>query len=64
VSFDHLGSVRALFNGSGTYIGQSQARYDPFGNFRTMPPTTNPNTTNNGYTGHERWSHRPRQHRA
>ncbi len=51
VSFDHLGSVGALSNASGVYIGQSQSRFDPYGNYKTTP-ATNPGTTSQGYTGH------------
>ena len=48
---DHLGNVVALSNTAGGLVSGSLARYDPFGNFRTTP-TTNPGTTNHGFTGH------------
>ena len=50
---DHLGNVAALSTTTGAIDAASLARYDPFGNFRTTP-TTNPGTTNHGFTGHER----------
>ena len=32
-------------------MANSLARFDPFGNYRTLP-STNPGTTNHGFTGH------------
>jgi RHS repeat-associated protein len=52
VAFDHLRSVGALFDDTGALVSGSLTRFDPFGNFRGTPPTTNPGTTDHGYTGH------------
>ena len=48
---DHLGSVVALSTTGGALVSGSLARFDPFGNYRTLP-STNPGTTNHGFTGH------------
>ncbi len=48
---DHLGNVVALSTTGGALVSGSLARFDPFGNYRTLP-TTNPGTTNHGFTGH------------
>ncbi len=50
---DHLGSVVALSTTAGGFISGSLARYDPFGDYRTTPATTNnPDKTDQGFTGH------------
>jgi RHS repeat-associated protein len=49
---DHLGSVSALTDSSGTLVNGSLARYEPFGGFRTVS-TTNPAITDLGFTGHK-----------
>ena len=48
---DHLGNVVALSTTGGALVANSLARFDPFGNYRTLP-STNPGTTNHGFTGH------------
>ncbi len=50
---DHLGNVAALSTTAGAYISTSLARYDPFGNFRTLPSGVNPSRTSHGFTGHK-----------
>jgi RHS repeat-associated protein len=49
---DQLGSVTALTNTSGGLVSGSISRFYPFGGYRTTP-TTNPGTTDQGYTGHK-----------
>jgi RHS repeat-associated protein len=45
-----LGSTSVLSNSGGTKINGSEARYLPFGGYRTTP-TTNPAVTDRGFTG-------------
>ncbi len=47
---DHLGSSSVMSNSSGGKISGSEARYLPFGGYRTTP-TTNPSITDRGFTG-------------
>jgi len=50
---DHLGSVAAMSYSGGTYRANSLARYDPFGNHRTLPGwIINPGISDRGFTGH------------
>jgi len=50
---DHLGSVAAMSYSGGTYRANSLARYDPFGNHRTLPGwSINPGISDRGFTGH------------
>jgi RHS repeat-associated protein len=50
---DHLGNVVAWTNAGGVMAGNSLARYEPFGNYRTKPATTvNPDISDRGFTGH------------
>ena len=50
---DHLGNVAAWMNVSGTLVGGSLARYEPFGGYRTKPASTvNPDISDRGFTGH------------
>ncbi len=50
---DHLGNVAAWTNASGVLVSGSLARYDPYGVYRTKPPSTvNPDISDRGFTGH------------
>ena len=54
---DHLGSVSAWLgkdaNGNWVMIGNSLARYEPYGGYRTKPSATiNPDISDRGFTGH------------
>ncbi|MCL4264494.1 MAG: hypothetical protein KJ069_14820 [Anaerolineae bacterium] len=49
---DHLGSASVLSNASGGVVPGSEARYLPFGDWRTEP-TSNPGLTDMGFTGHK-----------
>jgi len=50
---DHLGNVVAWTNASGGMVGSSLARYEPFGTYRTKPPSSvNPDISDRGFTGH------------
>ncbi len=50
---DHLGSVVAWANASGALVSGSLAGYEPYGGYRTKPPTTvNPDISDRGFTGH------------
>ena len=48
---DHLGSIAAMSDNVGDYISGSLALFRPFGAYR-LQPTTNPDITDRGYTGH------------
>ncbi|MCA9952839.1 MAG: hypothetical protein KDE48_24485, partial [Anaerolineales bacterium] len=48
---DHLGSVTALSDANGSYVAGSLGLHRPFGSYR-IEPTTNPDITDRGYTGH------------
>jgi RHS repeat-associated protein len=49
---DHLGSVSAMSDETGTLVAGSAAQYYPFGAFRGTRPATNPDVSDLGYTGH------------
>ncbi len=52
VHSDHLGSASVLSNAGGAVVPGSEARYLPFGDWRTQP-TSNPALTDMGFTGHK-----------
>ncbi len=50
---DHLGNVVLLSKTNGSIVSGSNARYDPFGNYRTWPGSNvNPTISDRGFTGH------------
>ncbi len=50
---DHLGNVVLLSKTNGSIVSGSNARYDPFGNYRTWPGSNvNPLISDRGFTGH------------